>query len=299
MTTGVLARWLAVASTLLACRPPAKPVEPAVDPTQPVIDEATYDSKIAGLRATLARSAVALETQPVIRSCNALDARGCMRCDLATRAQTGGVDPDLIDGVAIALARYPTKVLAAAHLEHVALCRKIRFDHDDDGTPPAGLAQIGERRILISVEQFIDSPGEYFTIEQVVHHEVFHLLDHAVLGDKYTDDDREWNALNPPGFAYRDPAANDTDKPPAGFVNSYATTNEREDRATVFEYLIGQPKRLCELAEHDPIVAGKIAMVWSRIAKLTGDDLLRRSAPCAARFVVTKKRKPSRAPTRY
>jgi len=121
MTLGVPVRWLAVASTLLACRPPAKPVEPAVDPTQPVIDEATYESKIAGLRATLARSAVALETQAVIRSCNAQDARGCMRCDLATRAQTGGVDPDLIDGVAIALARYPTKVLAAAHLEHVAL----------------------------------------------------------------------------------------------------------------------------------------------------------------------------------
>jgi len=277
----VILRGLAAAMTLLACKPPA-PLLP--DPPPPnVIDPATYSSKIAGLRATLARSKVELDTAPVLRSCNAQDARGCVRCDLATREHTAGVDPDLIDGVAIAFARYPSAVLGAAHLERVALCRQIRFEHDTADTPPAGVAMIGEHRILVSVEQFIESPGEYFTIEQVVHHEVFHLLDHEQLGEHYTDPDHAWNALNPPGFTYRDPATDD--KPPAGFVVAYATTNEREDRATIFEYLIGQPKRLCEIAEHDPIVAGKVSTVWTRVAKITGDELLRRSAPCAARFV--------------
>lgn len=282
-------RELAVASTLVACRLP-----PAAEPPHPpaagnLIDQATYDSKIAGLRATLARSGVAIDSAPVLTSCTAADARGCMRCDLATRDQTAGVDPDMIDGVAIAFARYPTRVLQAAKLEHVALCRQIRFEHDDD-TPPAGVAVIADHRILVSVEQFIDSPGDYFTIEQVVHHELFHLLDYETLGERYSGDDREWNALNPPGFAYRDPATET--KPPAGFVDAYATTNEREDRASTFEYLIGQPQRLCELADHDPIVAGKVRMVWTRIAKVTGTELLRRSAPCAERFVGPPPKKP-------
>ena len=67
---------------------------------------------------------------------------------------------------------------------------------------------------------------------------------------------------------------------PAGFVNVYATTNEVEDRASTFEYLIGQPSRLCEIAAHDPTVARKVGVVWKRVAKVMSEKLLRRYAPC-------------------
>src|SRR5207248_9345493 len=114
----------------------------------------------------------------------------------------------------------------------------------------AGVAMLGERRILVSVEHFI---GEHhfdnFTIEQIVHHEVFHMF------DPHLDSDREWNAVNPPGFAYKDPAASER---PKGFVNAYATTSDAEDRASTFEYLMGQPQALCDLAAHDRILAKKV-----------------------------------------
>lgn len=162
-------------------------------------------------------------------------------------------------------------------LEHVALCRTLRVDGDE--RPPAGVAIADQHRLLISVEHFVNDAGLYqdFSIGQIVHHEVFHLFDHAT--SVAVDDDHEWVATNPRGFVYADPAASGTARP-TGFINQYATTNAREDRATVFEYLLGQPTRLCEIADVDRIVAAKAKVVWKRVAKVVGAKLLRQHAPC-------------------
>jgi hypothetical protein len=37
---------------------------------------------------------------------------------------------------------------------------------------------------------------------------------------------------------------------------------------------------LCEIAHVDPVVAAKTIVVWKRVAKTTGDRLLRHYAPC-------------------
>src|SRR5262245_10217059 len=243
---GDVRSWVFV--VLAGCAPPRPPEPPRSEVD--VIDPATFASKIGGLRATLARSHVELDREAVLRSCRGTDTLGCVRCDVATRADTAGVDPDMIDAVSIAFAHYPSKVLEAAHLEHVALCRQIRYEGRADDENPAGLAVLGDHRIMISIEHFATARmHDGFTIEQVVHHELFHALDYVALPGYYANDD-EWRALNPPGFAYRDPAPLDGRRP--GFVDAYATTNEKEDRASTFEYLIGQPAKLCELAKTDP-----------------------------------------------
>ena len=281
----------------IACGAPFRPAAlPDIEPAN-LIDGETYTTRIAGLRATLARSNVEIDTQALIETCASGEDR-CVRCEVAGRRDTSGVDPEMIDGVALAFARYPTSVLAAAKLAHVALCRTIR----SKGGPheqPAGVAILHDQRLLISIEHFIGKPHniyDYFTIEQVVHHELFHLFDHATLGEA-VDADREWEMLNPPGFAYRDPAP-ERDERPAGFVNHYATTNAREDRASVFEYLMGQPKRLCEIAEADPIVAAKTAVVWNRIVDVMGEERMHRYAPCIG-WIEQRAGKQAKLPKQY
>ncbi|MEO8706495.1 MAG: hypothetical protein ABI867_41100 [Kofleriaceae bacterium] len=259
---------------------------PAIEPIG-LISAQTYTDKTAGLRATLARSDVGFDSVPVIRSCYGFADRYCLRCEVATREDTRGIDPEMIDGVAIAFARYPTSVLAAGKLEHVALCRSIRYDDKRDGAP-AGVAISSEHRLLISIEGFVDRPHDvydYFTIEQVVHHELFHLIDRETFGAT-AESDTEWLALNPSGFEYRDPAESSSERR-RGFVNTYATTSQVEDRASVFEYLMGQPEKLCTIAEADPVVAAKTAVIWKRMATIVGEELLQRHAACVG-WIETK-----------
>jgi len=279
--------WTAIAFAGIGCVQPVAPaaVEPQREP-QNLIDAETYTARIAGLRATLSRNNVGIDTQPLIERCSGTR---CVRCDVASRENTGGVDPTLIDAVALAFAVYPPSLIAATELRHVALCRTIRIEGDTDEQPPAGVALVDQHRLLISVESFVDGApqSEHFSIGQVVHHEMFHLFDHATLMDL----DREWVAINPPGFAYSDPAAAERVRP-AGFVNPYATTNAREDRASVFEFMMGQPTKLCEIARIDPIVAAKTKLVWKRIAKVVGNKLLRQHAQCVD-DLARMKRKPA------
>jgi len=277
-------RWAAIVLVGIGCGQPV--VSPAVEPQrepQNLIDAETYTARIAGLRATLARNNVDIDAMPVIERCAGSK---CVRCEVANRENTGGVDPTLIDAVAFAFGAYPPSLIAATKLEHVALCRTIRTKGDTDAQPPAGVAILDQHRLLLSVEQWVEGAPqfEYFNIGQVVHHELFHLFDDVTLEDV----DHEWEAVNPPSFAYHDPAESDRVRP-TGFVNTYATTNAREDRATVFEFLMGQPTKLCEIAQADRTVAEKTKLVWKRIAKIVGNKILRQHAPCVE--VLDKPRK--------
>ena len=286
-------RAIAVLAITVGCGAPMRPTDVTTRPTNAndqVMSAEDFSARSARLRATLARNHIAIDTGPTIETCAGSDLHGrCVRCDVAGPADTAGFDPDMLDAISIAFAVYPETALARMHLEHVALCSKIRFSDQPDVGPrsrasarfapfgPAGVAMLGEARVLVSIEPFHgDLEYETFTIEQVIHHELFHMLDDAARPQARAD--REWAALNPSGFAYRDPA--DRAVRPAGFVDGYATTNEDEDRASTFEYLMGQSAKLCELAKHDPILAAKTRVVWKRAAKVVGEAVLRRAAPC-------------------
>ena len=238
------------------------------------------------LRVTLGRDGIVLDTQPVLHTCDTPGVdRDCTRCDVATVLDQ--IDPELVDQMAIAFARYPSSIRKAARLERVAFCRAITYERGTDHGP-AGLADPNTHRVYISVEYFRGA-GSGLSIEAAVHHEVFHLLDQATLGTRWTADS-EWHALNPAGFAYRKPG--DETKRPPGFVNTYALTDELEDRASTFEYLMVRPDDLCALAAKDDILARKVRLLWERVSRVDGAARLGVTAPCAVMKAKTgKKRK--------
>ena len=51
----------------------------------------------------------------------------------------------------------------------------------------------------------------------------------------------------------------------AGFVNDYAKTNPAEDKASVFEYVMGYPDELCARGADDPLLLAKARLLLSRI----------------------------------
>lgn len=103
-----------------------------------------------------------------------------------------------------------------------------------------GVTDSSNKNVVISVAtdyDFIDT----------FHHEVYHYIERYILnsGGKYTS----WNSLNPVGFKYgvidssysysRDFSQD------AFFVNSYAMTDQYEDRASTFEYMMKTNKASC------------------------------------------------------
>jgi hypothetical protein len=275
--TGV--RVLALACVIGCTPPPSAPHAPEPRPTL-VSAADMYNSRIVALRTTLGRAAIELETRGVDRtvatpSCGDGPAGGaCVRCELATDSRA--VDGSTLEAITAAFARYPSDALGAAHVASVALCRHIDFDSPDT----AGIADYAASRMLISLEPFIgpsyDSLGP-FTVEDIVHHEYFHLLEAATMQDVVAADP-EWDLYNPLGFAYGKIAR--TAHRPDGFVDAYAATSRVEDRASVFQYVMARPDELCELARTDDTVRTKARMIWQRVAAVTGEAFLRARAPC-------------------
>ncbi|HEY5928162.1 MAG TPA: hypothetical protein VIV11_41025 [Kofleriaceae bacterium] len=274
----------------VGCAPPGAPHAPAdIIPYDPA-----YVASSQRLRATLARDNIELDTQPVLTTCDFPELeRECARCEVATVVDQ--IDPELVDAMAIAFARYPSSVRKAARLERVAFCRTIHYVGKDHG--PAGLADPNTHRIYIGVEYF-RTAHHTFSIEHAVHHEVFHLLDFATNGPRAVAD-YEWAALNPKGFEYTESGG---EKREPGFVNTYAQTDAVEDRASTFEYLMVRPDELCAMADDDAVLARKVRLLWQRVALVEGANRLGVTAPCVKakptkRKPVTKtKRKPITLP---
>lgn len=263
--------------------PPLKPPEfPTLEPGE------TYHTRIANLRTTLGRAGIALRVAGqdaafATGDCDSTSPRrasgGCARCELA--GEQTAIDGAVIEATTRAFARYPTHVLVASKIAHVAVCREIihakaQIEH------PAGLADVHGHGLLLSVSYFIDQgvyrSGAAFTVDDIAHHEMFHLLEHELMrSDMY--DDSEWNLHNPLGFQYA--VANKTEPRREGFVNSYAMTAAIEDKASVYEFVMAHSAELCELAKTDETLRIKTRIVWRRVLRAVGtDQFMRAAAPC-------------------
>lgn len=278
----------AVLASLAGCQPamPSPPAEPSWPTLEPA--GASYNSRVVALRTTLGRAAIGLElrgSRTEIRTSTCTDeaARreqvGCVRCELA--GESDALDEQALDALRVAFDRYPASFLVASHIEHVALCRHIEYEDIVREFGTAGTVDYLQRRLFISVESFLgrayDGHAD-FTVEDIVHHELFHLIEFEHMRDEMSDP--EWRLENPLGFEYRGMAPGDTR--PAGFVNAYAATNEIEDRASTFQYLMARPAELCELAATDAAVKAKAKLIWSRVARLDGDSWLRARSLCGS-----------------
>ncbi|HTL34446.1 MAG TPA: hypothetical protein VL326_15065 [Kofleriaceae bacterium] len=249
-----------------------------------------YNTRVVAIRTSLGRAAIKLEmrtpARQTIRSSACGDPSpvqtGCSVCELA--GETDDMDSAVLDAVLTAFDRYPAKVLEDTHVDKVALCKKLSYeDIPDRGT--VGTVDLKEHRLIVSVAPFIghqyDAYGQQ-TAEDIVHHELFHLFEFERMHDNYQDDPA-WRLWNPLGFTYVDSGgkAPDDDDRPDGFVNAYAATNEIEDKASVYQYLMARPSELCEIEKKDPTLRKKVDILWKRIGAITDDAFLRTRARCA------------------
>ncbi len=272
---------LVVALVLVGCTPPPGPHVPEPHPTLETRAE-MYNSRIVALRTALGRAGIELEARGIDHAiatpeCATAEHSGglCVKCELA--GDTRKLDGTALEAITAAFDRYPTDVLSTAKIERVALCTHI--DHDSPDT--AGTADLEGRRIMISLEPFAGRPyydalGE-FTVEDIVHHEYFHLLESATMSAAIAGDP-SWERRNPEGFTYGNPRQYSAR--PLGFVDLYATSDAVEDRASVFQYLMARPDELCELMHNDAVIREKTRVIWDRITAVTGDAFLRARAGC-------------------
>ena len=265
---------------------PASYDGPSMNPTIPHAKIAGYNTRVVALRTTLGRAAVKLEMRTGVRQeirssvCNDPSPvqRGCSVCELA--GETDALDSAVLDALVVAFDRYPTNVLEATHIDKVALCTRIKYvDINDPGA--IGTVDLKERRLIVSLEPFMghqyDAHGET-TTEDIVHHELFHLFEFERMRDNYNDDP-VWRVYNPVGFDYGDTYKDARDRP-TGFVDPYASTDEIEDKASVYQYMMAHPSELCEIEKADPIVKKKVSLVRDRIAALTDAAYLDKRLRC-------------------
>lgn len=98
-----------------------------------------------------------------------------------------------------------------------------------------------------SYKNIIISIATDFDFADTLHHEVYHYIERYIFstGFRFTS----WSTLNPSGFVYGTVNSNysyaKTFSPDAYFVNSYAQSDEYEDRASTFEYMMKSSKASC------------------------------------------------------
>ena len=112
-------------------------------------------------------------------------------------------------------------------------------------------------------------------------HELYHVFDMTTMGYIQHVNDREWLALNPPGFIYQgynaffgpDGKSNGAKHPdpPPGFIRAYSTATAAEDKAVVFETMMTAPGLLAEKMKKDPYLRAKVELIESRL-RLLGSD---------------------------
>ena len=118
----------------------------------------------------------------------------------------------------------------------------------------------------------------------IVHHEVFHLVDHY--GGWASPRDDEWCFLNPLGFTYERKYESSTDPDHDGFASNYAKTSALYDKAETFSYLASVREKLERDAshqlsqKHDYTLAGKMQLI-KRCAETLGlnDDFWVKANP--------------------
>ncbi len=86
-----------------------------------------------------------------------------------------------------------------------------------------------------------------YSFVESLHHEVYHYIEKYMYsrGANYTT----WNTLNPQGFNYGTTNSSlsyaSTGNSNASFVNNYAQTDQYEDRASTFEYMMATSEASC------------------------------------------------------
>ena len=134
---------------------------------------------------------------------------------------------------------YPKKFIQKASIKTMTLVHDIEFRTESYTQDRKGCPEYkNTRSIVYSINE-----TNFAYIRIVLHHEFFHFIDFA---DDQSYDDDEFEKLNEKGFEYGEGGDSERqwiklDKNTRGFINHYSTTDLAEDRAEIYQYLIGCP----------------------------------------------------------
>ena len=134
---------------------------------------------------------------------------------------------------------YPKKFIQRTSIKALTLVHDIEFRTESYTQDRKGCPEYkNTKSIVYSVDE-----TNFAYIRIVLHHEFFHFIDFA---DDQSYDDDEFESLNEGGFEYGEGGDSERqwiklDKNVRGFINHYSTTDLAEDRAEIYQYLIGCP----------------------------------------------------------
>ncbi|CAN5564143.1 hypothetical protein BH10PLA2_BH10PLA2_26470 [soil metagenome] len=168
------------------------------------------------------------------------------------------VDEALV-GLKTALAKYPKAVPHAAGLFKIMLGANLKAS----GVHIGGYSHPPSRALILEIE----NEGKRAFHGLTMHHEIFHLIDRAILG-QFARQDLYWMRLNGPAFkGYQvgdgwnwmanQPTGKAKPVADKGFVSPYSMSSVQEDKAEVFGLLMEDPAKLTKLSKEDPVIRAK------------------------------------------
>ena len=213
---------------------------PPVENINPTTKEAASDNSppvtIQDTNNTLRNS---LQNQYGITIRYGAETNGYMVAGLTTNHLT---DPNRINEILntlnVALSHYPSGIFTETKQAGYTLTIYLIKSYSQNNV--TGITDSTTKNILISL-------ATDFSFEESLYHEVYHYLEKYMYakGANYTT----WNSLNPPEFSYGKTNSNlsytTANNPNSYFVNNYAQTDQYEDRASTFEYMMDDVEASC------------------------------------------------------
>lgn len=145
---------------------------------------------------------------------------------------------ELLSALNYNLSLYPTGLIEETKQGNYSLTIYLLKKYSQDNV--TGITDSTTKNVVISL-------ATDYSFSESLHHELYHYLEKYMYykGANYTT----WNTLNPSDFHYGAATTSlsyaNTNDPYASFVNTYAQTDEYEDRASTFEYLMAQSEASC------------------------------------------------------
>lgn len=163
----------------------------------------------------------------------------------------------------IELCLYPKSFIKKSKIKQIILVNDIQFTTPYFSQYRAGCPEYNETESLMLSTQ----ERNFVYIRIVFHHELFHYVDWI---DDFSYSDSAWEKINTPGFKYGKGGEYEREwvqlEPNIqGFINHYSTTALEEDRAEIYQYLMGCPDEA--LNNKDMIVQKKVKRIKEFIMK--------------------------------
>jgi hypothetical protein len=192
-----------------------------------------------------------------------------------SEAVLGAREVRLCESLPTQLSSYPPGIFRRAGLKRIVICKELSLLGDVCG----GLTRSQEGIIFFN-SLLYDGKRSKNDPERCFHHELFHLLDHAMGFSDITkydelagfERDPEWEELNDEGFQY-DPRWSihysrlEATAIKPGIWTYYSLSSPAEDKAVLFSYMVIAYDKLKELSKKDEILERKISLLSRRLLR--------------------------------